>query len=854
MKENILIVEDNVSVGRMIQWVLQSSGYNAQTVAATAEDAIEYAEKNSPDLAILDIDLGGDQDGIDVAEQIRSLKKIPLIFLTSHDDQEIVARASKTFPYAYLRKPVNHKDLHIAIDLALNKYKLEMKIEQSKADYRMLFENMLNGVAYHKIIYNEMNQPIDYKFLEINAGFEKATGLKRDQIINRHASKALPDFIKSDKPFFDAFLGLELNGKPLKFEKYSNYFKRWFVVSAFSQQAGFFITIIEDITDKKRSEIVIQQAKKELESTLDAMSDLVILTDTNNRIIRCNKAMLRLLSCEFNDLIGKPLWDIFSSFYSDVHAYFSKKYKRPGQKRTKKIYKNGEWYEMSQYPVFPSILSKEDQPDVIHLVYTIKNITHTKKIAKIEREKEEIYRALFEKTGRIKLLINPKDGTIIDANPAACDYYGYSREKLTTKTIFNLCLHPKEEMIRRMGLADGETESSFQCQHRLSHGEIREIDTYYCPIEVRGKKLLSASFHDITDKKKTEERLKLLNTAVEQLHDAIMITDNQGDIQYVNSAFQRITGYTQDEVLGKTPRILKSNRHSPEFYEKLWETIKSGHVWRGNIKNKRKDGSVYDEKVSISPVKDEAGHIIHFVSVKKDVTKLNRLTSIAEAVNLMDNLGYIFSGIRHELGNPTNSLKMTLSVLDYHYADFSEKKVKEYIKRSLSEIRRIEYLLKCLRNFSLYDTPNCESIAIEPFINNFLSLITEDFEKKKISIVVSVNPQAKFMKIGVQAMHHILLNLFANASYAVRDISKPEVKIIVEKKQAGTLLKVIDNGVGMSDRQLANLFKPFYTSKPNGTGLGLVIVKKMLLSMNCQIHINSKMDEGTSVIITIPDN
>ncbi|MDH4232873.1 MAG: PAS domain S-box protein, partial [Nitrospirota bacterium] len=160
---------------------------------------------------------------------------------------------------------------------------------------------------------------------------------------------------------------------------------------------------------------------------------------------------------------------------------------------------------------------------------------------------------------------------------------------------------------------------------------------------------------DVTERMRIEAQNALLAASVESAEEAFFITDAEGTIQYVNPAFERITGYHKGDVLSRKPSILKSGRHDEAFYRSLWEKLNRGEVWHGIFINKKKDGTLYEAETTIFPVKSSSGKILNFVASKRDVTEKNRLEAIAEAVNTMNNIGYIFTGIRHEIGNPINS-------------------------------------------------------------------------------------------------------------------------------------------------------------------------------------------------------
>lgn len=237
----------------------------------------------------------------------------------------------------------------------------------------------------------------------------------------------------------------------------------------------------------------------------------------------------------------------------------------------------------------------------------------------------------------------------------------------------------------------------------------------------------------------------------------------------------------------------------------------------------------------------------------RDITENARLQSIAEAVNAMENITYIFSGIRHELGNPINSIKMALSVLKNNLKKYSQTTIQEYIDRTLAEILRVEYLLKSMKSFSMFENPTIQNVDLVDFMGLFQSLVGRDLEKSGIKLTVAVSPEAKWVRADLRALQQVMLNLISNAADGLENSDDPKIIISTAKKDGLVWIDVEDNGVGIPSENQKNLFKPFYTTKPHGTGLGLVITRKMLAQMNGRIGILSREGLGTTVTISIPE-
>ncbi|MDA3904075.1 MAG: PAS domain-containing sensor histidine kinase [Desulfuromusa sp.] len=236
----------------------------------------------------------------------------------------------------------------------------------------------------------------------------------------------------------------------------------------------------------------------------------------------------------------------------------------------------------------------------------------------------------------------------------------------------------------------------------------------------------------------------------------------------------------------------------------------------------------------------------------RDITEKSRLESIAQAVNAMDNIGFIFSGIRHEIGNPLNSLKMALSVLKQGSEATSPEKLKEYVERGLADIGRMEYLLKSLKTFTMYDSVDLKDLHLAEFMGQFISLVERDFNSYGIRIKTEIPLDIAWVRIDERALHQALLNIFNNAADGLKEQKIPEISIRAEVRDQLMWLTIADNGCGIFPEQFKHLFQPFNTSKPNGNGLGLVITRKLLAMMHSDIDIVSQSGCGTQVTIRLP--
>ncbi|MDG4474681.1 sensor histidine kinase [Thiovibrio frasassiensis] len=260
----------------------------------------------------------------------------------------------------------------------------------------------------------------------------------------------------------------------------------------------------------------------------------------------------------------------------------------------------------------------------------------------------------------------------------------------------------------------------------------------------------------------------------------------------------------------------------------------------------------YEHRVlgyTVYKIPGDQRHISIFI---QDITDRHRLAAIDEATEMMNNIGCLFSGIRHEIGNPLNSIKMALTVLQNNIKKYSPEEIDVYFNRISGEISKMETLLKSLKNFSMFETPRTSDVDLAMFFDNLMQLLGADIQAKKVAVRIDIAPDAKQIMVDPRALQHVTMNLLANAVDAMTETPKPQLLVRSQSRGNVILLSITDNGCGMSEELARDVFKPFFTTKPHGTGLGLVISKKMLTQMHCGIELVSEKGIGTTFHLTLP--
>ena len=311
-------------------------------------------------------------------------------------------------------------------------------------------------------------------------------------------------------------------------------------------------------------------------------------------------------------------------------------------------------------------------------------------------------------------------------------------------------------------------------------------------------------------------------------------------VAYVNPRAVLFLGVAREKLLGR--------RIADALPQPLLEAMATARTGQQPVSSTLQLGS-YQVELEQFAIRSNRPSTIIMLS---DITEQRQMEAVIEAANLTKNLGYVFSGIRHEIGNPVNSIKMALSVLQRNLAEYDRDTIALFLDRSLQEVTRLEYLLKALKNYSLFERPVMQELSVTEFISNFATLIRTDFESQHIKVHTILPSDQLIVLADSRALHHVMLNLITNAADALNGNQRAQIIVSAAKSNGQVNIKVDDNGKGISEADLHNLFKPFFTSKATGTGLGLVIVKKMLLAMNGRIGIESYQGMGTTVTISFP--
>jgi len=368
---------------------------------------------------------------------------------------------------------------------------------------------------------------------------------------------------------------------------------------------------------------------------------------------------------------------------------------------------------------------------------------------------------------------------------------------------------------------------------------------------------------DITERKVAEEQMNLQFSALTAAANGIAITARNGKIEWVNPAFTRLTGYSAEEAVGNFPRVLKSGQHPPGFYATLWATIVTGNVWHGELINKRKDGGLYTEEMTITPVRGADGEIAHFVAIKQDVTERHQLENQLRQSQKMEAVGTLAGGIAHDFNNILGAIISFTEVSKMDNTGNAElvQNLDEVLKAS----HRAADLVRQILSFSRRQKLERRSVALAPVVKEALKLLRATLPAT-ISIETDLGDDLPAVLADPTQIHQVIMNLGANSAHAMRDQpGRLRVQLDAYKLEPGATTTALaagdyvrltfsDTGHGMDATTAERIFEPFFTTKDvgKGTGLGLSVVHGIVKEHEGAITVASEPGQGTTFTLYLP--
>lgn len=647
---------------------------------------------------------------------------------------------------------------------------------------------------------------------------------------------------------------------------------------------------ISDITDRKRAEGALWEREEQYRNLFENMPIGVYRTNPEGHILMANPFLVRMVG--FDSLpelqrVNLESQDVYGPGYS--RSRFREIMEKEGMVRALE----SEWRKRDGSVIYVrenAIAVRDKSGKIIYYEGTVEDVTEQRharlqeaalyrisETTNTSRDLQEFYRSIH---GVISQLMYARNFYIAMVDPATRElsfpYYVDERDQRPTPRPFGDGITEHVIATGHPLLATGNTIRNMVAAGLISYAGAP--DSWWLGVPLKGgeraygalvvhsysegqayserdKEVLTFVAHQIAiaiERKKAEEDRRQLVAAIEQAAEGVIISDPRGIIRYCNPAFEERTGRGRQEVLGQSQEEVLGQAFRQAYAREIAGLLSRGRPWHGQFTLARKDGTEFEADATLSPVMGPGGSVANVVAAVRDVTEQKRLRSIAEAVNTMENIGYVFSGIRHEIGNALTSIKMAVGILSKNLDNYPKETIVKVIEMASKEVGRMEDLLRSLKNFSMYESLKPERVEVNQFLGKIRLLAAEDFRKRGIAIETRLHPGEIEAWLDPRALQQVVLNLLANAADALQGREDASIVISSGRENGNLRIEVEDNGCGISREQQRNLFKPFYTSKPTGTGLGLVITKNIMVKMSGDILVESERDRGTRVTLRLP--
>ena len=447
------------------------------------------------------------------------------------------------------------------------------------------------------------------------------------------------------------------------------------------------------------------------------------------------------------------------------------------------------------------------------------------------------------------VFILDEEEEVIDHNLAASIDLGYDSNKVPTRFMIDIVVESSIPIFEK-GLKNIAQSSTFDAQFKKADGSIIEVSIDIKVLNSNGKSYVVVISRDITEQKKMELDYLRFSNVIQHTINPIQITDASGRMVYVNPAFETASGYSQEELIGKNPRILNSGKHTQEFWSKVWKYILSGKVWVGHLENVRKDGLPFHTELVISPIVDSHGGVIGFLGAHRDITEQKILEQQLVRSQKMESIGTLAAGLAHEVGNPLTAISSLVQVIERTSQD---EFAKEKLALISNQVVRITKIIRNLVDFSRPSMNIAKETDINKVIQDGLNIVQYGKRVKNIDFTMELQDELPLIHAVSDQMTQVVINLLINAIDSLE--GKPgKISVRSYERDNTVHVEVRDNGKGILEDDREKIFEPFFTTKEvgKGTGLGLWVSYGIVKTFGGDINVESAVGRGSKFTITFP--
>lgn len=623
-----------------------------------------------------------------------------------------------------------------------------------------------------------------------------------------------------------------------------------------------FLASITDLTARREAELACAASEERYRSLLETMPQGVTTVDAELKITYVNPALGRMLKHDPQAAVGMSAMEF-------LDAENQEKLTHEIAKRQEGVYESYELtFTRTDGTKVPTLMSPGPLTDeagrIAGYFAVVQDLSDLQAVEQARSESEARFRAVAE-YAPVGIVMHD-GGMITYANRQAALLHGaLATGDMVGRHILELVAPEYRDVSRR------RIEHLAQSDEPLPvvEAEILRLDGATCPVELTsvpivlsGRRHALAVLHDLSDRRAAEARALRLAKAIEETWETVVVTDANGIIEYVNPAFEKISGYSREEAIGTSTAVLKSGKHNDEFYAELWDTIAGGKTWHGEFINRRKDGTLYQEEATISPIRSPGGTITNYVAVKRDVTQLKRLEQQLRQAQKMESLGTMAGGIAHDFNNILFALMgyAQLMRVDVEEGSLAEKNLKEIIKAG----DRLKELVAQILAFSRQSDTGAAEADIVPVVREEAAAARESLpEGARLKFATELDEAT--VELGEHQLRTVLQHLLSNAVYALEGepgtitvALKLHQQLAEEARQVkpGAYLELVvsDTGFGIHPDIQDRIFEPFFTTRDVGAGrgMGLAVVHGIVTRRGGTVVVESEFGQGTTMRVLLP--
>jgi len=447
------------------------------------------------------------------------------------------------------------------------------------------------------------------------------------------------------------------------------------------------------------------------------------------------------------------------------------------------------------------------------------------------------------------VFILDEEETVIDHNLAASIALGYDSNNVPKAFLYEIVAESSIPIFEK-SFKDITQASPFDAQFKKLDGSLMDVSVDMKVMNTNGKSYVVVVSRDITEQKKMELDFLRFSNVIQHTINPIQITDAGGRMVYVNPAFETASGYTKEELIGNNPKILRSGKHSKEFWAQVWSKILSGKVWVGQVENLRKDGLPFHTELVISPIVDAEGSVLGFLGAHRDITEQKSLEQQLVRSQKMESIGTLAAGLAHEVGNPLTAISSLVQVIERTLQDDFAKEKLGLIN---NQVVRITKIIRNLVDFSRPSANIAKETEVNKVIQDAYNIVQYGKRVKNIEFVLDLAEELPKIHSVPDQLTQVFINLLINA---IDSLDGKPGKIVLRsfERDNAVRVEVRDNGKGIPEDDREKIFEPFFTTKEvgRGTGLGLWVSYGIIRTFGGDVSVESAVGKGTKFTITFP--